>query len=342
MNDLTQQRRRKSAILRNLIMVDNTPVYPKSGATTSEIHQALLDEGYEISKRTVQRDLEKLAEWAALDYESDEQGHRCWFRDIKKPDIIDVVPASEAFLLVLSEKLLRKAVPVNLSDRLEEWLHKADAKLATKHLYSNWKQKVHVVSDGYPLISDEQFIDEKFRKILYEGVLKEEKIEIVYQAGKTDSGEKYILNPLGLIIRDQSHYLVATKEETPEKPQLFLIHRILYAARTYIDIEDPTTFSLNDYVAKNPTGWLISDYEDKVVLRVKNYARDVLTHNKLANDQVFKIIDESWAEVSFTCFPTYDLLAWVLRYGDDVVVTYPESLKIKIKNNLMKSLNNYS
>lgn len=341
MNDLTQERRRKSAILRNLIMVDNIPIYPERGSATADIHQALLDEGYEISIRTVQRDLEKLAEWAALDYEDDEKGHRRWFRDIKKPDVMDVVPASEAFLLVLSEKLLRKTVPVNLSEKLEEWLNKADAKLSTKHLFSNWKRKVNVVPDSYPLIYGEQHIDEEYRKVIYDCVLNEEQLRISYQSKKSDQVTDYTLNPLGIIIRDQSHYLVATKNITPERPQLFLFHRISFAEKVYLDITTPKTFSAEEYFAKNPTGWLLEDKVEEIVLKVKGYALDVVTHNKLAQDQVLEPYDKTWWKVTFSCHPTYDLISWILKFGQDVVCEAPSTIREQVVKRLNATLRNY-
>lgn len=341
MSDLVLERRRKSAILRNLVMVDRIPVYPQQGSTTAAIHLALLDEGYEISKRTVQRDLEKLAEWAALDYEDDEFGQRRWFRDMKKPEVMDLVPASEAFLLVLSEKLLRKVVPVNLSDKLEEWLNKADAKLSSKHLFSNWKSKVNVVSDSYPLIYDEHHIDEEYRRVIYDCVLNEEKVIISYQSDRSIQAKDYTLNPLGLIIRDQSHYLVGTRDLAPETPQLFLFHRISCAKKTYLDITTPKTFSIEDYFAKNPTGWVLGEKVEEVVLKVKGYALDVVTHNKLAQDQVLEQYDDTWWKVTFSCCPTYDLISWILKFSQDVVCESPSIIREQVVKRLNATLNNY-
>ncbi|WP_375749997.1 helix-turn-helix transcriptional regulator [Vibrio sp. HN007] len=322
-------------------MVDSIPIYPEKGATTAQIHQFLKGEGYDISKRTVQRDLEKLSEWAALDHEDDEDGHRRWFRDIKKSDVMDVVPASEAFLLVLSEKLLRKTVPVSLSEKLEEWLNKADAKLSAKHLFSNWKSKVNVVSDSYPIIYDERHIDEDYRKMIYDCVLNEEQIQISYQSDKSDQVKEYVLNPLGLIIRDQSHYLVATKEETPEIPLLFLFHRISFAVKTYSDITEPTSFTIEEYFAKNPTGWLLKDKQEHIVLRVKGYALDVVTHNKLAQDQMLEQVDEEWWKVTFSCYPTYDLISWILKFSHDVVCESPCNIRKLVFNRLNSAIANY-
>ncbi len=241
----------------------------------------------------------------------------------------------------LSEKLLRKTVPVNLSEKLEEWLNKADAKLSAKHALSNWKSKVNVVSDSYPLLYDEHHIDEEYRKVIYDCVLNEEQLQIFYQSEKSKQTKKYTLNPLGLIIRDQSHYLVATQEKTPEKPQLFLFHRISFVEKMYTEISKPITFTLNEHFAKNPTGWLLGDKREKIELRVKGYALDVVTHNKLSQDQVLEACDDTWWKVTFSCYPTYDLISWILKFSHDVVCESPYNLRKLVIKRLIDSMTNY-
>lgn len=301
----------------------------------------LEQEGYSVSLRTVQRDLDKLAEWANLDFEEDLQGQRRWFRDHRHSEVLDAMPTSEAFLLVLSEKLLRKAVPNNRSSKLESWLRKADAKLSSSHQLSNWKSKVCVVPDSLPLIYTDKHIEEQYRQEIYECVLKEEQLKITYTSLRTTEFKDYYLNPLGLIIRDQTHYLVATKQESPEQPQLFVFHRILFAQREYSPIIPPKSFCLAEYFAKNPTGWILDHTPQQVVLRVRDFAADVLQRNKLAADQELKPLDGDWIEVRFTSYPTYDLVSWILKFGHDVVCEAPTELKDMVLERLEASLANY-
>ncbi|WED22815.1 WYL domain-containing protein [Vibrio sp. JC009] len=335
-----EETRQKSTILRNLIMLERVRSY-HAPMTTSEIYQALLDEGYKVSKRTVERDLQKLCEWAELDYEETPNGN-LWYRDSRKSDVINIVSTAEAFLLVLSENLLRKILPNSLSAKLEKLLGKASATLASKHQLTRWNRKVSVISDGYPLIPDESQLSEALREIIYKAVLDEEKIKIVYQGAKSESCTDYSLNPIGLIIRDQSHYLAATKVDSPEKPQLFLFHRIKHAERLYLDIVKPKTFSFESYLSTNPTGWVLAEEPEKMVMKVKRFALDVLTHNKLAEDQRLEKLDDEWFRVTFTCIPTYDLIAWVLRYGEDVVLESPQSLRTKVADIVTNSAKNYA
>ncbi len=337
--DQPEEVRRKSTILRNLIMLESIRSH-HSPMSTADIHQKLQDEGYQVSLRTVQRDLDKLCEWAGIDYEETVHG-KLWFKGSRETDVADVVPTSDAFLLVLSEKLLRKTLPGSLSGKLDGVLNKAAATLASKHALTRWKEKVCVVSDSYPLIYDEKHIDETDREVIYKCVLDEGQIKITYKSKDSESAKGYVLNPLGLIIRDQSHYLVATKVADPEKPLLFLFHRIASAEPAYLDIVKPKTFSIETYFATNPTGWIIGDKPEEVILKVKGYALDVLTHNKLAEDQTLEKMDDEWCKVRFSCTPTYDLISWALRYGDDVIIVSPKKLRDKVRKILTSSMKNY-
>jgi len=159
-NDPANERRRKSAIYRNLLMLDNLPTFPARGMTLFEIQALLKKEEIKLSIRTIQRDLKMLSAWANLGYKDDDLGYRRWFRDLKKRNVLDILPTSEAFMLVLSEQLLRRVLPLHQSDKLEAWLNQANVALSSKHLYANWMKKVRVVSDNYPIIYDEQHIGE--------------------------------------------------------------------------------------------------------------------------------------------------------------------------------------
>ncbi|CAD6367766.1 hypothetical protein SHEWT2_01879 [Shewanella hafniensis] len=46
-NDPANELRRKSAIFRNLFMLDNLPTFPARGMTLSEIHTLLEDDPYQ-------------------------------------------------------------------------------------------------------------------------------------------------------------------------------------------------------------------------------------------------------------------------------------------------------
>ena len=98
---------------------------------------------------------------------------------------------------------------------------------------------------------------------------------------------------------------------------------------------------MKDYFESNPSGWMLRETNELVELKVKGFALDVLKHNKLAEDQIINTFNEDWSIARFTTIPTYDLVAWILRYGADVICISPEHLTKRIKSTLKETLEQY-
>jgi predicted DNA-binding transcriptional regulator YafY len=331
-----------STTLRHLEMLRKIPVYPGRPITTTELYHHLIDEGFRVSKRTVERDLLKLAEIGSL-YSNEAAEGNAWgcIGDGHNKKL--AMQPSEALMLVLSEKLLLHTMPIEYAQRIGARIEKAKALLSAGNALGKWQDKLQVISDGYPLINNNSMLHDDTREIIYECVLRECQINIYYQANNKEAPLAFCLNPLGIIIRGQSHYLVATKNTSPEKPFLFLFHRIKSADSRYKKMDMPSSFTMADYYAKNPSGWILTNdgQVETIWLKVKGFALDTLTHNRLADDQTLGIRENGWTMVQFTTVPTYDLLAWILRYGDDVILESPQHLRDKLIKTLARSTENY-
>jgi len=331
-----------STTLRHLEMLRKVPVYPGRPITTTELYHHLIDEGFRVSKRTVERDLLKLAEIGGL-YSNEAAEGNAWGCIGEGHSKKLAMQPSEALMLVLSEKLLLHTMPIEYAQKIGARIEKAKALLSAGNTLGKWQDKLQVISDGYPLINNNSMLDDDTREIIYECVLKECQINIRYQAKDKDTPRNHCLNPLGIIIRGQSHYLVATKTTSPEKPLLFLFHRIKSADNRYKKMDMPSSFTMADYYAKNPSGWILKNENqiETIKLNVKGYALDTLLHNKLAKDQKLEHLADGWAKVQFTCIPTYDLVAWMLGYGADVICESPAHLKRKMTKVLNHALEQY-
>jgi predicted DNA-binding transcriptional regulator YafY len=335
-----------STTLRHLEMLRKIPVYPGMAITTTQLHQHLMDEGFKASKRTVERDLIKLADIAGL-YTSETAAGNAWVSIGDGHSKKHPMQPTEALMLVLSERLLLQAMPIEYAQRIKERIEKAKALLNSDNALRKWQDKLQVISDGYPLINNNNnnnsLLADGTRDIIYECVLKESEINISYQAKNKDIPFNYCLNPLGIIIRGQSHYLVATKTTSPEMPLLFLFHRIKSADNSYKNVTKPSSFTMKEYCAKNPSGWILNNENqvETIELQVKGFALDTLTHNRLGEDQQLTATTTEWVKVRFSCIPTYDLIAWILRYGADVICEAPVHLKTKVIKALKNTLDHY-
>ena len=334
-----EDKRRRSAILRNLQMLDLIPMYPNR-ITVTELHNRLTQEyGYRISKRSIQRDLENLSEWACIDFEKKDTGN-VWFRDLAKNQYAEMNPA-EAFILLINEEHNQNLLPAQFYEQYTGRLAIAKTMLASKHALSDWRSKISLIRGGYPVEDALERTLDNTRNVIYSSVLNEQEIIISYTAEGYLEPVTFTLNPLGIIIRDNSYYLVATKITSPETPQLFLFHRISTAYTTYKDITFPKSFELQSYLASNPSGWKLKESIEQIKISVRKFALDDIKRNPLGTNQNLKPLADGWVEAIFFVVPTYDLIAWILKYGADVTVESPVHLKDRVVKILKESISHY-
>jgi predicted DNA-binding transcriptional regulator YafY len=330
--------------LRHLTMLNQLPVYPAQGITAKSIHENLTNDGFVASKRTIERDLRKLE--GALKIESQEDaGQLLWYQLPQQKNALNAAAPFDALMMVLSHHALKHTLPESLHWKVNENLDKAKAVVSNHQKVSKLEQKVHVISDGYPLMVNEfsePWGKTAVREVVYQSVIEESQLTITYCHAQNDGPLKMELNPLGIIVRGQTHYLVATHINSPEEPHLFLLHRINSAKGGFMNTVLPKSFNLISYFATNPSGYVLKNESVAVTLKVKGYASDVLKRHALGKDQFIKTLDEQWSQVTFTTIPTYDLIAWILRYAADVECLGPQFLRAKIKKALHQTLSLYA
>lgn len=247
---------------------------------------------------------------------------------------------SEALLLVIAENALAKALPPENHALLQRRIAKAHRTLENTNKLGRWQDKLYIIEGDIPKVGNVGNLD--VRKVVYEAVISEEQIELTYYSAEREEESKYQLNPLAIIVRDHNSYLVATKINSPDKPQLFVFSRMKSVVRLYQAIIPAKFFDLKSYVDSNPTGWLLEKDKQTVVLKVKWYALEWLTNNQLQTNQYIESADGDWSRIFFESYLTYDLLAWILRFSTDVIVEKPETLRQAVIERLRGMLGNYS
>ncbi len=323
--------------LRYLAMLKILPHGNGPAISTSDIHQKLIDEGFVVDKRTVERDLHKLTTLFEIECIKS-SAPNAWRYTKLNWDVKPNMQPSEALALLLCRSKIEKLMPTE-----RNWLKarfiKAEETLKSTNSYSNWQNKVQITSDS--LSMDFDFSNSDIRNTIYHAVLKEQQIFINYKKENSPASKEYTLNPLGLILRDQSHYLVATKENFPEEPRLFLFHRMDKVEPLYTKIQKPNSFTIESYLSKQPSAFLLSDDKHTIVLKMKGYPLDIISRNELGQNQDIKPIDEQWKQVTFDSYLTYDLANWIIRYGGDVICQSPSLLLDYVKKKIKQSFDRY-
>jgi predicted DNA-binding transcriptional regulator YafY len=312
----------KSTILRQLTMLRLIPKSP-SFILSKQLHQTLYEEGFSVSKRTIERDLDNLASLVGIDFTTSPEGFK-WAYIKTAHEFTPALAPSEALLLCIAYRQIIDVLPFNCISDIEPKFLKAEQTLARNEKFKNWHERVKIITFGLPLKAKP--IDDEIRCIVYETVLNTEKLVIKYQ--KEDETVDYTLNTHGLIIREHTHYLVATKIESPDIFQLFKLSRIKRAIRSYEDNLNCKS-DIKAYLNSNVSGYLLSNDPIKLELLATGPALAMFKEANLAEDQTLTIIEKSpqnIATVTATVEFTHELIHFLLGFGKWVRVTSPNSV----------------
>ncbi|EKL0031238.1 WYL domain-containing protein [Vibrio vulnificus] len=327
-----------STVTRLFELYRKIPSMHGAGVSTKVLHQYLLEEGFTVSKRTVERDLLKLQEITSIYAEQTEDGN-LWRNCANNIDLLPTMQPTEALLLVAAERLLRHAMPPESMSLLDQRLNKAKRTLDKSNRLGKWENKLYVIEGQIPHTTYP--LDRDILQTVYESVLDEIKLTLHYKKLGAEKASRYLLNPLAIIVREHAHYLVATKSESPDRPQLFNFSRIESAESQLNTLVRPNGFDLSDYIASNPTGWLQDKNVHTIVMRVRWFAYDWLCFNQLHPSQTLTEVEEEWYRLTLSTHITYDIVGWVLRFSTDVIVESPTLLVDEVRARLVEMIGLY-
>jgi predicted DNA-binding transcriptional regulator YafY len=304
--------------------------------STQDVAMRLKEEGFEVSKRTVQRSLVKLANTRPIEWIEHEDGHYAWGWQAHalKLAIDKEFTGHQALAFTLIRQFLEKLLPVSTLDVLKPYFDTADKKL---QLLSNnphsagmpaWASKIRVVHPAQSLIPPT--IDPSVQRTVYEALLRDRQLRIAYQKRDADEPEAYRVNPLGLVQRGPVLVLVSTRSDE-EVPKNRLMHRISAAQIMNERASRPADFDLDRYIAEGKLGaTAIGRGPIKLVARFSNRAAKNLLESPVSEDQIARSLDGDRVEITATLAATDQLVRWLLGYGADVEVLEPVALRSQI------------
>lgn len=310
---------------------------------TSELTRQLNDDGFNVSVRTVQRDLKALAQIFPIemnDKNPQEFGWR-W----KKGASLDIpgMTTEEALMISLTEKHLNAVLPIGTIDRLQTLFKTAQQKLEFKSdtkptQYRAWLNKIRIVTPNLPM--NAPIIDHGVQVSIYEALLKNKQIEAVYTPFNTNEKKEYLLHPLGLIVRGNIKYLVASAWDY-EEALLYALHRFTEANLLDLGAKGPKDFNLDHAIVNGLAEFAQIGESIDLTLRCNMQLINHLKETPLASNQK-TIKDGDSFLLTATLHNSWQLRWWILSQSASVEVVGPESLRQEIKASLIEAANLYS
>lgn len=312
------------ASLRQITILMLLPRSPRS-LSTGEVYRQIKDKGFEITAKTVERDMILLERLFALECNTDSKPFR-W--SIPKGKLIDTPGLSMEMALSLHilERHSQSYLPKSLLGYLAPYFNRANdiLNLTAINKLSQWRDKIHVVHDWLSFCAP--VLDEGIANTIYEAVIKEKQITAKYQP-RGKEVKSYLLNPLGLVFRGQLTYVLCTAG-SHETILHFLLNRFTEAALTEANISpESRKMDLAAYIDQGALGNFRSPNKICLKIRIKRIKGQHLRETPLSDDQIIvDDIDDSFL-LTATVADSHHLVWWLMSMGDKVEVLAPESIK---------------
>lgn len=318
----------KDTLIRIVSMLGLIPIYPR-WTTARQLHESLQGKGFNVSKRTIERDLNNVSMlFELVDFDSPE-GKKWSFNREAKQTFLPSLSIEEALSLKMTQQHLRLFLPANVFTTLNTLFKKADDVINRQPVYHQWSKKVAVIPPGLDIKTHDIAAD--INQVIYAGILDNKMIEVTY--GRLKSSKK--IKPLGLIIRNNK-LVIPCIFDGYQDIRMIVAHRIKHAKLT--DLSFAETFDLAQYVASEAPRNLITGDDISLSLKVTGVAATMLKESTIGKKQKLVPLDDKWWAFSATLKHTYELEHWIKGHIDCIEIVQPLSLKQRIVEQLQAGL----
>lgn len=326
---MTTESASQDTLLRNieLLRLIQASGYPQA---TSTLKEKLYEQGFQVSSRTLQRDLEKLGRLCLVECHDQEKPYR-WAAPAQDRKSNSRLATTEALAFALAAPYLKRRLPVEVFQTLNGTIREAEQRLdqMQTNRVANWRNKVRSLPGGGPLKSAREA--EPVWQQVSEAVLAEQQLQIRYQAHNAEPAER-IVNPLAVVVRDTKSYLIATVGEYTQ-PALFAINRIQKATLTHRPAEIPADFSLTELIESGRFGWAA---KGTVTLRAKIQPGVALKlrETPISDEQVISPLDDDWHQLEAIVPDNRETLWWLFSMNHNIQVLEPQHWVEEIRETL--------
>ena len=189
----------------------------RSPMSSRDIFQRLYDDGFNVSIRTIERDLSRLPDIFPSLIEVDDRSKPFTYRQPINARKYSAMNPTEAICLELAFSFLNPILPKKTLDPINPYLKEADAVLNESHAkkYKNWKDKVLTINEGLQLQSAN--VTQKVINNIHEALWDEKVVIAKYQSRTKKYADNYKIHPAGLVYRGRIIYLICSFDDNPNK-----------------------------------------------------------------------------------------------------------------------------
>ncbi|MBT4288112.1 MAG: WYL domain-containing protein [Deltaproteobacteria bacterium] len=319
--------------LATLVMIPREPSTIDAGIITEKLNE----QGYEVTIRTVQRDLVKLSAKFPLVRTKNIDSNAflwSWSESSAMLDIPRMSPLT-ALTFTLVESYLRHLLPKPILSFLNHHFERAKAlldKLQSTH-YFKWYEKFRIIQWGPDYTPPK--INENVIDVVYNAILNEKQFIANYKTKTGKILKKIVVNPLGMVFRREINYLVCTYRGVSEIRQLPL-HRFQKVVPLDQQRMIPDGFNIDDYISSGAFSYQINKNPIKLQALFAEESMIYREEAPISDDQTLKKQKDGRVLLKATLHDSFELRWWLTGFGDKVEVVKPKYLRdefiLRIKN----------
>ena len=298
--------------------------------TSKQIYNRLIDQGFDISERTVLRDMQTLPE---------EFPEKVYVIDRMKPygyklpkgtPKDSAMNPKEAVCLQLAKDYLNPILPPGALEPITPYLKEAEVILGQQQTdvrMKNWRKKVLTLNEGFNL--EPAKIREGILESIHEGLWQGRVIKVQYRSKNKTQASEYSLHPCGLVYRGRISYLICSFENDTK-------NFIYLPLQRFEAIEITTENSVHKdkdvrTVARSLVGFIKNPNKISITLKFTNFAGSHLLETPISKNQKITKTQDNFYLVTDKVDDDMELRFWIRAFGDEVEVIKPKSLRKEFK-----------
>ena len=298
----------------------------RSPMSSRDIFQRLYDDGFNVSIRTIERDLSRLPDIFPSLIEVDDKSKPFTYRQPINARKYSAMNPTEAICLELAFSFLNPILPKKTLDPINPYLKEADAVLNENHAkkYKNWKDKVLTINEGLQLQSAN--VTQKVINNIHEALWDEKVVIAKYHSRTKKYADNYKIHPAGLVYRGRIIYLICSFDDNPNK----IVYLPLQRFKSIEILPEEKSFHHGKKVAnlvKDLLGFKLNNKKLKVKLKFSKMAGAHLFETPLSKKQTIKETRDGFFMVEDEVIDNMELRYWIRAFGDEVEVVRPKTLR---------------
>jgi len=295
------------------------------GYTIQELHSSMHKLGIDVSKKTIERDIDNISRHFYV-FEENKDGETRYKAKKFTVDNINFT-ISELISLYFLQQVIKPYEKLDVGKTAGALIQKVlEQTPSINQSYIDSVSDLFIVNPAD--VVQEKTIDETHIQTVREAIEKKYRLRLEYYSFNNDELTSRIVDPYILEIREGCYHLIGFCHLRYEVRD-FRISRIRKLEMLNETFERPENFY--EHYSQNRFEKMTSD--EKITLKIIFEGQTARYIKEYENYKADKITDLNDGKILFEKKTTYtpDILQWVLRFGADAEVIEPEVLRFEVK-----------